>query len=52
MVTPADRSDRDIARDLLWRVRLSHPELTLAWGDSAYGGALVACARDFLDSPS
>jgi transposase len=49
MVTPADRSDRDIARDLLWRARLTHPELTLAWADSAYGGALVAWARDFLD---
>jgi hypothetical protein len=42
MVTPADRSDRDIARDLLWRVRLTHPELTLAWADSAYAGVLVS----------
>jgi transposase len=49
MVTPADRTDRDIARDLLWRVRLTHPELTLTWADSAYSGTLVGWARDFLD---
>ncbi|WP_373869814.1 transposase [Acrocarpospora macrocephala] len=52
MVTPADRPDRDIARDLLWRARLTHPELTLAWADSAYAGTLVNWARDSSASPS
>jgi transposase len=31
MVTPAGCQDRDVARDLLARLRLAHPELTCAW---------------------
>jgi transposase len=41
MVTRADFPDRAVARDLLLRVRLLHPQLTLAWADSAYSGDLV-----------
>ncbi|GII06161.1 DDE transposase [Planobispora takensis] len=49
MVTPADRSDRDCARDLLARVRMLHPQLTLVWADGAYAGVLVEWARRFLN---
>lgn len=49
MVSPADRTDRDCARDLLARLRLLHPQLTLAWADSAYSGVLVDWARRSLD---
>jgi transposase len=48
MVTPAGQPDRDAARDLLARLRLLHPQLTLVWGDSAYAGTLVQWARRFL----
>lgn len=47
-VTPADLTDRDAARELLWRLRIMHPELVLAWADSAYSGALVTWAEQFL----
>ncbi|WP_238846557.1 transposase [Nocardia terpenica] len=47
-VTPASQADRDAARELLWRLRILHPELTLAWADSAYGGARVGWAAQFL----
>ncbi|MFB9628555.1 transposase, partial [Nonomuraea helvata] len=49
MVTPADTADRDCARDLLFRLRLTHPEITLVWADSAYAGSLIEWARTFLD---
>lgn len=48
LVTPADRSDRDVARELLWRLRILHPELAVAWADSAYSGVLVGWAHEFL----
>lgn len=48
MVTPADMQDRDAARELLWRLRLTHPQITQAWADSAYAGQLVTWAEDFL----
>ncbi|MFC4114005.1 transposase [Nonomuraea zeae] len=38
MVTPAGQPDRDAARELLARLRMLHPQLTLIWGDSAYAG--------------
>ncbi|MFC6879618.1 MULTISPECIES: IS5 family transposase [Actinomadura] len=44
MVTPADRPDRD----LLARLRILHPQLALAWADSAYAGTLIAWADRFL----
>ncbi|ONI80018.1 IS5 family transposase [Actinosynnema sp. ALI-1.44] len=49
MVVPADVQDRDLARDLLWRLRLTHPEITLVYADSAYSGELVAWAKRFLN---
>ncbi|MFE4579141.1 transposase [Streptomyces chartreusis] len=48
MVTPADIQDRDAARELLWRLRLTHPQITQGWADSAYAGQLVTWAADFL----
>lgn len=48
-VTAADVTDRAAARELLWRLRILHPELTIAWADSAYSGALVEWAAQFLD---
>lgn len=48
LVTPADMTDRDAARELLWRLRLTHPQITQVWADSAYAGQLVDWARDFL----
>jgi hypothetical protein len=47
-VTPADMQDRDAARELLWRLRLTHPQITQVWADSAYAGQLVTWAKDFL----
>lgn len=49
MVVPADVQDRDLARDLLWRLRLTHPQVTLVYADAAYGGALVGWAKRFLN---
>jgi hypothetical protein len=49
MVTPADWQDRDIARELLWRLRLVFPAVTIVWADSAYSGELVAWAKMFLN---
>ncbi|MFD6288601.1 transposase, partial [Streptomyces sp. NPDC060205] len=48
MVAPATNRDDGPARDLLFRLRLAHPEVTVAWADSAYGGELVPWARSFL----
>ncbi|MGF1431910.1 IS5 family transposase [Kitasatospora sp. LaBMicrA B282] len=48
MVTPADLQDRDAAREILFRLRLTHPEITLVWADSAYGGQLIDRARTRL----
>ncbi|MGW2600013.1 IS5 family transposase [Streptomyces klenkii] len=48
MVTPANVSDRDAGREVLFRLRLMHPELTVVWADSAYAGGLVDWARSFL----
>lgn len=31
MVTPADMTDRDAAKEVLFRLRLMHPEITIAW---------------------
>ncbi|WP_327583602.1 hypothetical protein OHA25_48505 [Nonomuraea sp. NBC_00507] len=47
MVTPAGQPDRDAARELLARLRMLHPQLTLVWGDSAYAGTLVEWAAAF-----
>lgn len=31
MVTPADITDRDAAKEVLFRLRLMHPEITIVW---------------------
>lgn len=49
MVTPAAMTDSDAARELLWRLRLTQPQITQVWADSAYAGQLVDWARDFLN---
>ncbi|GAB1646729.1 IS5 family transposase [Krasilnikovia sp. MM14-A1259] len=48
MATRADLSDRDAARDLLARLRMTHPELTLMFADNAYTG-VPAWAHSFLN---
>ncbi|MER6514646.1 IS5 family transposase [Nonomuraea sp. NPDC001636] len=48
MVTPAGQPDHDAAREMLARLRMLHPQLSLIWGDSAYAGTLVEWARRFL----
>ncbi|MGW2207253.1 hypothetical protein [Streptomyces sp. NPDC001774] len=47
-VTPADMTDRDAARELLWRLRLMQPQITQVWADSAYAGQLITWADSFL----
>ncbi|SEH00833.1 hypothetical protein SAMN05444920_11822 [Nonomuraea solani] len=48
MVTRADYPDRAVARDLLLRLRLLHPQLTPTWADSAYSGVLVDWSKRSL----
>lgn len=48
MVTPADVTDRDAAKEVLFRLRLMHPEITIAWADSNYAGKLVTWAKQHL----
>ncbi|MEU0382759.1 IS5 family transposase [Streptomyces cyaneofuscatus] len=48
MVTPASLTDRDAAKELLFRLRLMHPEITIVWADSAYAGKLVTWAKKYL----
>ncbi|MDQ1012155.1 hypothetical protein QFZ82_006640 [Streptomyces sp. V4I23] len=40
-VTPGDARDEITARDLLWRLRLTHPQITQIWADSAYSRDLL-----------
>ncbi|QFZ18516.1 transposase [Saccharothrix syringae] len=47
MFVPAEVPDRELARDLLWRLRLTNPQVTPVWADSAYAGALMQWARTF-----
>lgn len=49
MALPADTTDRDAARALLWRLRVMQPQITQVWADSAYRGQLVNWSGDFLD---
>ncbi|WP_328491302.1 IS5 family transposase [Streptomyces sp. NBC_00414] len=49
MVGVASLHDSVPARDLLFRLRLTHPEVTVVWADCAYGGPLIAWAHSFLD---
>lgn len=45
MVTPGDMTDRDAAKEVLFRLRLMHPEITIVWVDSAYAGQLIDWRR-------
>ncbi len=47
-VTPADVQDRDAARDVFWRLRLTQPQITQVWADRGYAGDLVDWARERL----
>ena len=49
MVTPTSLSDRDAAKEILFRLRLTHPEITIVWADSAYAGKLVTWAKQRLN---
>ncbi|MFJ4467500.1 transposase [Streptomyces sp. NPDC089424] len=42
-VTPGDAREEVMARDLRWRLRLTHPQITQVWTGSAY-------SRDLLPS--
>lgn len=48
MVTPANLHDSVAAREVLFRLRLMHPEITIVWADLAYAGTLVGWAKSFL----
>lgn len=48
-VTPADTTDLDAARELLWRLRVIQPQITQVWADSAYAGQLINWSGDFLN---
>lgn len=47
-MTPADVQDRDAARDVFWRLRLTQPQIAQVWADRGYAGDLVDWARDRL----
>ncbi|MBV1942133.1 IS5 family transposase [Streptomyces sp. BV286] len=49
MVTPAGLHDSAPAKELLFRLALTHPEIIIVWADSAYGGKLVTWAKKYLD---
>lgn len=49
MGTPADLTDRNAAKEVLFRLRLMHPEITIVWADSAYAGQLVTWAKTYLN---
>ena len=49
MVTPADLHDSAAAKEVLFRLRLMHPEITIVWADSAYAGKLVTWAKKHLN---
>ncbi len=48
MVTPADMTDRDAAKEVLFRLWLMRPEITIVWADSAYAGQLVTSSKSLL----
>lgn len=48
MVTPADLHDSAAAKEVLFRLRLMHPEITIVWADRAYAGKLVTWAKRHL----
>ncbi|MFE3165342.1 IS5 family transposase [Streptomyces sp. NPDC059224] len=48
MVTPADMTDREAAKEVLFRLRLMHPEITIVRADSGHAGQLVTWAKTNL----
>lgn len=42
-------TDRNAAKEVLFRLRLMHPEITIVWADSAYAGQLVTWAKTHLN---
>lgn len=49
MVSPADLHDSAAAKEVLFRLRLTHPEITIVWADFAYAGKLVTWAKKHLN---
>ncbi|MDH6629852.1 transposase [Streptomyces sp. LBL] len=49
MVTPADLHDAAAAKQVLFRLRRMHPEITIVWADSAYAGKFVDWAKQHLN---
>ena len=49
MVRPADTHDAVAAKEVLLRLRLMHPQITVVWADSIYGGTLVDWAKSLLN---
>lgn len=49
MVTPADMTDRNAAKEVLFRLRLMHPEIAIVWADSASAGQLVTWVKTYLN---
>lgn len=49
MVTPADLHDAAAAKEVLFRLRLMYPEITIVRADSAYAGRLVDWAKQHLN---
>lgn len=49
MVTPADLHDAAAAKEVLFRLSLMHPEITIVWADSACAGKLVDWAKQHLN---
>src|SRR6266508_1093813 len=47
-VTAASVQDRDAARPLLWRLRMTYRGIRLCWADAGYAGKLVAWAAELL----
>ncbi|MQS37698.1 transposase [Streptomyces katsurahamanus] len=48
MVAPASVHDGRAGHEVLFRLRLMHPQLTVVWADSAYGGTLITWAKGML----
>ncbi|CAM5259558.1 hypothetical protein GCM10010256_84680 [Streptomyces coeruleorubidus] len=50
MVTPADAQDSLVARELLFRLALLHPEIAVVWADAAYAkNGLIEWAKKYPD---
>jgi hypothetical protein len=49
IVTPANVTDRDAAREVLFRLHLMHPEIATVRADSVYAGTPVTWAKTQID---